>query len=49
MEIIEIFNSVEYWFGLATGVAVYKIAKQALQSRIGAVIGGGSSSNEKKE
>lgn len=48
MEVIEVFNTIEFWFGLTTGVAVNKLALKAVKSRFSALTGTTSESTDKE-
>lgn len=39
MTVIEVFNTIEFWFGLATGVACHKLAGKALKQKLSAITG----------
>jgi len=47
MNPIEVINTVEFWFGLTTGIAIHKLAARAIKAKFSALIPTSSDSIDK--
>ena len=49
MEVLEIFNTVEFWFGLTTGALIADVAKKTVRNKFEGIVGSGSKEKDKQE
>ena len=49
MEVLEIFNTVEFWFGLTTGALIADVAKNTVRDKFKGIVGSGSEEKQKQE